>query len=300
MTTTAIDGQKVRELEEKTWRSRSLKFLSGYFRGNWLNMLAAFLVVAVLFCGLFGNLLIPYNPVKMNLAQRLNPPSAAHWFGTDEFGRDVFSRVVSGASISLQVAALVLVMAAVFGLLIGSMAGLLGGWVDEALMRVTDLFLAFPALVLAMAVAATLGPSLQNTMIALTTVYWPWYARLIRGQVLSLRERDFVLAARCVGVGTPRLIARHLLPNVLAILITQVTLDIGYVVLSTAGLSFLGLGAQPPTPEWGAMITTARTFMRESWWYATFPGLALAITVLGFNLLGDGLRDYLDPRLRQL
>ena len=278
--------------------SRVTGFLSGFFGGNWLNVLAALLVLVVLFSAVWGDFVVPYDPIKMELTQRLTSPSREHLFGTDEFGRDVFSRVVAGAKISLQVAGLVLGIASVVGLVVGSVAGLLGGWVDEILMRVTDLFLAFPALVLAMAVAAALGPSLQNTMIALSTVYWPWYARLIRSQVLSLREREFIVAARCVGVGTPRIIVRHLLPNVFPILITQFTLDIGYAVLSTSGLSFLGLGAQPPTPEWGAMITTARTFMRESWWYATFPGLALAITVLGFNLLGDGLRDYLDPRLR--
>ena len=210
----------------------------------------------------------------------------------------MLSRVIAGARISLQVALLVLSIASVVGFLVGSVAGFLGGWVDEILMRVTDLFLAFPALVLAVAIAATLGPSLTNTMIALTTVYWPWYARLIRAQVLSLREREFILASICLGSSTPGLILRHILPNVIPILITQITIDIGYVILSTAGLSFLGLGAQPPAPEWGATILASRSYMRESWWFPTFPGLALALTVLGFNLLGDGLRDYLDPRLR--
>jgi len=278
--------------------SRAFDAIKGYFEGNWLNGLAGFMVGVVLFCAIFGNLIAPYDPIEMELSKRLQPPSPAHLFGTDEFGRDVLSRVIVGARVSLQVAGLVLSVAAIFGLILGSVAGLVGGWVDELLMRFTDLFLAFPALVLAMAIAAALGPSLRNTMIALITVYWPWYARLVRSQVLSLREQDFVLAARSIGAGTTRIITHHLFPNLVPILITQITLDIGYAVLSTSGLSFLGLGAQPPTAEWGAMITTARNFLRESWWYATFPGLALAITVLGFNLLGDGLRDYLDPRLR--
>jgi peptide/nickel transport system permease protein len=283
---------------EPTWWSRTVKFVWGYLTDSWLNVFATLLVLVVLLSALLGDALVPHDPLKMNLMRRLEPPSGEFWFGTDDFGRDLFSRVITGAKISLRVSAMVLSIATVVGFFVGSIAGLFGGWVDELLMRLTDLFLAFPALILAMAIAATLGPSLTNTMIALSTVYWPWYARLVRAQVLSLREREFVVAARCVGVATPRLLLRHLLPNLVPILITQATLDIGYVVLSTAGLSFLGLGAQPPTPEWGAMITAARNFMRESWWYTTFPGLALAVTVLGFNLMGDGLRDYLDPRLR--
>jgi peptide/nickel transport system permease protein len=285
--------------DEVVWWRRALRFAAGYLRGNWLNTLATLLVLLVVFCALFGEWIVPYDPIKMELSQRLEGPSRDHLFGTDDFGRDVLSRVIAGARVSLRISLLVLVVAVSVGFLVGSLAGLLGGWVDEVLMRLTDLFLAFPALVLAMAITASLGASLDNTMIALSTVYWPWYARLVRAQVLSLREREYITAARCIGVTTARLIVRHLLPNLFPILVTQATLDIGYIVLSTAGLSFLGLGAQPPTPEWGAMITAARTYMRESWWFTTFPGLALAITVLGFNLMGDGLRDYLDPRLRE-
>jgi peptide/nickel transport system permease protein len=284
--------------DEAVWWRRALDFVAGYLRGNWLNLLASSLVLLVVSCALFGDWIVPYDPIKMELAHRLEAPGMDHLFGTDDFGRDVLSRVIAGARVSLRISLLVLVIAVSVGFLVGSLAGLLGGWVDEVLMRLTDLFLAFPALVLAMAIAASLGASLNNTMIALSTVYWPWYARLVRAQVLSLREREYITAARCIGVTTPRLIGRHLLPNLFPILVTQATLDIGYVVLSTAGLSFLGLGAQPPTPEWGAMITAARSYMRESWWFTTFPGLALAITVLGFNLMGDGLRDYLDPCLR--
>jgi peptide/nickel transport system permease protein len=281
-----------------TWYHRLYRGLRIYHRGNWLNILALLLVGLAIFLAVFGDFITPYPPLEMDLTQRLTPPSRAHLFGTDDYGRDLLSRVIAGARISLQVALLVLSIASVVGFVVGSVAGFLGGWVDEILMRVTDLFLAFPALVLAVAIAATLGPSLTNTMIALTTVYWPWYARLIRAQVLSLREREFILASICLGSSTPGLILRHILPNVIPILITQITIDIGYVILSTAGLSFLGLGAQPPAPEWGATILASRSYMRESWWFPTFPGLALALTVLGFNLLGDGLRDYLDPRLR--
>jgi peptide/nickel transport system permease protein len=284
---------------KKTWSMRLHDFYRLFFRGNWLNVLSVLLVLLVVFCAIFADLIVPYDPVAMEVKDRLQPPSQLHLMGTDQFGRDILSRVIAGARVALVVAVMVLTIAAVVGFVVGSVAGLLGGWVDEVLMRITDLFMAFPALILAMAIAATLGPSLQNTMIALSVVYWPWYARLVRAQVLSLREREFVVAARSIGASTSRLIGRHLLPNAVPILITQVTIDVGYVVLSTSGLSFLGLGAQPPTPEWGAMITEGRTFMREAWWYVTFPGVALSITVLGFNLLGDGLRDYLDPRVRK-
>lgn len=247
-----------------TWYHQLQRGLRFYYRGNWLNILALVLVGLVIFLAIFGNLITPYPPLEMDLTQRLVAPSRAHLFGTDDFGRDILSRVIAGARISLQVALLVLSIASVTGFIVGSVAGFLGGWVDEVLMRVTDLFLAFPALVLAVAIAATLGPSLTNTMIALTTVYWPWYARLIRAQVLSLREREFILAAICLGSSTPGLIIRHILPNVIPIMITQITIDIGYVILSTAGLSFLGLGAQPPAPEWGATILASRSYMRES------------------------------------
>lgn len=269
-----------------------------FFTQSWLNGLAFTLVGLVSLLGLFGTQLAPYDTTATNLMARLAPPSAQHWMGTDNFGRDIFSRVIAGAHISLQVAIIVLASAVVIGFVIGAMAGLCGGWVDEGLMRLTDLFLAFPALIFAAAIATTLGRSLTNTMLALSTVYWPWYARLVRAQVLSLAQEEYITAAHAVGVPQWRIILRHLLPNLLPLLLVQLSLDLGYAILSTSSLSFLGLGAQPPSPEWGAMLTDAREFAREAWWYMTFPGLALALTVLGFNLLGDGLRDFLDPRLR--
>jgi peptide/nickel transport system permease protein len=223
----------------------------------------------------------------------------AHLFGTDDYGRDILSRVLAGARISIEVAVVVLSISVVVGTVLGAVAGLFGGLVDEVIMRITDVFLAFPALIFAAAIAATFGGNLSTTVVALATVYWPWYARLVRGQFLTLRERDYVLAARAVGVSTPRLIRVHLLPNVLSLIVMQVSLDIGYVILATSSLSFLGLGAQPPTPEWGAMLTDARAYLRDAWWFPTFPGLALAITVFAFNLLGEGLRDWFDPRLMQ-
>lgn len=264
-----------------------------------LNIVGVVLIGLFLFLVVFGSALAPHDPVRPNVAAKLQPPSSTYWFGTDELGRDVLSRVMSGAKYSLGVAFIILSIAVVVGTIVGLVAGYVGGLVDELLMRLTDLFLAFPALVLAMAIAATLGRNLQNTVIALTVVYWPWYARLVRGQVLWLKEREFVEAARSIGATPLRILTRHILPNTLAVIIVQLTLDVGYAVLATSGLSFLGLGAQPPTPEWGTMIAGARTFFREAWWYITFPGLALTLTVLGFNLLGDGLRDFLDPRTRR-
>jgi peptide/nickel transport system permease protein len=269
-----------------------------FFRASWLNVIGAFLVAVVLFCAAFGPLVVPHPPDAISLLARLRPPSAAHLMGTDELGRDLFSRVVAGARISIEVAAIILSISVAFGTLVGILAGLVGGLVDELIMRTTDLFLAFPALILAAAIAATLGPSLTHTVIALSTVYWPWYARLARGQVLSLREREYVVSARVAGASTHRIVLRELLPNVAPIIVVQATLDVGYAILFTSSLSFLGLGAQPPAPEWGAMMTDARDFLQHYWWYPTFPGLALGLTVLGFNLLGDGLRDWLDPRLR--
>jgi peptide/nickel transport system permease protein len=274
-----------------------LRGLAAFARESRLNLMGAVLVAIVLGAAAFGALLAPYPPDAISLLDRFTPPSGAHLFGTDDYGRDLFSRVLAGAQISVEVAAIVITISVTIGTLLGAIAGLFGGLVDEVIMRLTDLFLAFPALILAAAIAATWGGNLTTTVIALSTVYWPWYARLVRGQVLTLREREFVTAARVIGAGPFDIMRSHLLPNVLPYVIIQISLDIGYVILSTSALSFLGLGAQPPTPEWGAMMTDARGYMREAWWFPTFPGLALALTVLGFNLLGDGLRDWLDPRV---
>jgi peptide/nickel transport system permease protein len=273
-------------------------FIRSFVRASPLNVVALVIIGTFFVMALLGPVLAPYDPIVPNMQNRLLAPSSSHLFGTDELGRDVFSRVLAGAQISLGIATLILGIAIPVGTLIGVVAGYAGGIVDELLMRLTDIFLAFPAIILAMAIAAALGPNLRNTVIALTLVYWPWYARLVRGQVLQIKERDYVEAARSVGVPTQRLVVRHILPNCVAVIIIQATIDFGFAVLATAGLSFIGLGAQPPSPEWGAMISNARTFFRVAWWYFTFPGLALTFTVIGFNLFGDGLRDYFDPRTR--
>jgi peptide/nickel transport system permease protein len=263
-----------------------------------LNVAGVVIVALVLLLAVFGPAIAPQNPDQINLFAVLQPPSVHHWFGTDNLGRDLFSRVLVGTRISVEVAAIILSLSVVFGTALGIVSGLAGGLADEIVMRVTDLFLAFPGFILAAAIAATLGPSLQHTVLALAVVFWPWYTRLIRGQVLSLREREFILAARVARAGTIWIATRHVARNVLSILVVQVSLDVGYAILATSSLSFLGLGAQPPSPEWGAIIAEGRGYIQTAWWWSTFAGIALALTVLGFNLLGDGLRDWIDPRLR--
>jgi peptide/nickel transport system permease protein len=279
-------------------RSGVRYFFKRFVSESPLNVLSLVIITVFLILCVGGNVLAPYHPNETNASDRLLAPSWEHPFGTDEIGRDILSRVMSGARYSLGIAVLILVIAIPVGTLVGVVAGYAGGLVDELLMRLTDIFLAFPAIILAMAIAAALGPNLRNTVIALTAVYWPWYARLVRGQILQIKEQDYVEAGRALGASTPRLVLRHILPNSVAPIIIQGTIDVGFAVLATSSLSFIGLGAQPPTPEWGTMITGSRDFFRVAWWYFTFPGIALMLTVVGFNLLGDGLRDYLDPRTR--
>jgi peptide/nickel transport system permease protein len=227
------------------------------------------------------------------------PPSKTHFFGTDTAGRDIFSRIVYGSRISIQVGVIVVSLAAILGSLIGIFSGYIGGKIDEIIMRITDVFFSIPYLILAMAISAALGPNLMNMMLSLSIVWWPVYARLARGQALLIRESTFIEAAKGLGAGNIRIILRHVLPNSFSPIIVQASLDFGNAILYAAALSFIGLGAQPPTPEWGAMIAMGRDYLRDSWWYPTFPGLAILITVIGFNLLGDGIRDIMDPRLKE-
>jgi peptide/nickel transport system permease protein len=259
-----------------------------------LVLLFCFMALAVL-----APVLSPRDPLAPDVQASLTPPSPAYPLGTDKLGRDILSRMLYGARISLRSGLLVVLAASSIGSLIGLLAGWRGGWADEVLMRVTDLFFAFPFLILAMAISAALGPSLRNALVAVAVVSWPIYARLVRGQVLILREREFVHAAQSIGAPDWRILFRHLLPNTLAPLFVQASFDMGGTILAVAGLSFIGFGAQPPTPEWGVMISEGRNYITTQWWLTGVPALAILLLVAAFNLVGDGLRDLLDPRMRR-
>jgi peptide/nickel transport system permease protein len=268
------------------------------WRRSPLTVAGLALILLLALIAVSAPLIAPADPLKQVLSTRLKPPSAAHWLGTDQLGRDMLSRMIYGARISLLIGTVVVGLAASVGTLVGLVAGYAGGWLDEGLMRLTDVFFAFPALILAMAISGALGPSLTNAMIAIAVVSWPVYARLVRAQVLSLREREFVEAARSLGAPAERIVWQHILPNTLAPLLVQGSFDMGSAILSAAGLSFIGFGAQPPTAEWGVMISDGRNYIVTQPWLSLFPGLAILLTVAAFNLIGDGLRDALDPRLR--
>lgn len=270
------------------------------YREIWKQPLAVVGLAIILFMmatAILAPVIAPYDPYYQIPEDRLQPPGSNYFFGTDDMGRDIFSRVIWGSRLSLAAAAVVLALSTSIGILIGTVSGYLGGKVDEILMRLTDMFLAFPAMVLAMVIASALGPSLLNAMIAIAVVWWPWYARLIRGQILSIKTMEYVEAAKALGASNRHIIWKYILPNCTAPLIIQATLDSGYAILTTASLSFIGVGALAPTPEWGSMISIGRSYILVQWWYPTFPGLAIFLAVAGFNLLGDGLRDILDPRL---
>lgn len=258
--------------------------------GNWI---ALGLALAVVLVALTGSWLAPHDPLAVNTDLRFMPPGGQFWMGTDNLGRDVASRVIAGAQLALQSAALILVSASLLGLGVGLLAGYYGGLVDEIFMRLTDILIAFPGLVLALAIAAALGPNLTNAMIAIAVVWWPPYARLVRGQVLAIKQRDYILAMHAMGASSGRIMFRHILPNILVPFLIQVTSDIGPALITSSSLSFIGMGAQPPTPEWGAMVSLGRRFLVDYWWIATFPGAAIFITVIIFNTLGEAVRQAL-------
>jgi peptide/nickel transport system permease protein len=262
------------------------------------GLIGACVLVVVILAAVFAGQVSPYSPTRQDFRVEHEPPSAAHWMGTDEFGRDVLSRIVWGAQASLQAGATAASIALVVGLVLGMLAAYYGGRADSVIMRAMDVVLAFPYILLAIAVVAILGPGLRNAMIAIGIVYVPHYARVVRGAVLSVRARDYVEAARALGAQDGRIMWQHVLPNTLAPVIVQTTLNVGTAIIDTAGLSFLGLGTQPPTPDWGNMLSAGRSYVIDSPWIATFPGLAILVTVLAFNLMGDALRDAFDPRLR--
>jgi peptide/nickel transport system permease protein len=266
-------------------------------RRNGLAMAGLVIVTILIFVAIFAPWIAPHDPFVQDLGNRLQPPGTpGHWLGTDDFGRDILSRIIHGARITLYIIALVAVTAPVLGLLIGTVAGYFGGWIDAVLMRLTDIFLAFPRLILALALVAVLGPGIENAVLAIALTAWPPYARVARAETLTIRNSDYIAAVRLQGAGSPRIIMGHVVPMCLPSVIIRVTLDMAGVILIAAGLGFLGLGVQPPQPEWGLMISSGRKFLFEQWWVATMPGLAIFIVSLGFNLLGDGLRDVLDPK----
>ncbi len=256
------------------------------------------LVTVYLLVALFATVLAPYSPTEQHAPDRLQEPNAKYLLGTDEFGRDILSRLMHGATNSLRIALLAVTLATLAGTTIGMLSGYAGGVVDNAMMRVMDLFFAFPAILLALSIVAALGPGSNNTILAIAIVYTPIFARVARGPVLATKEMEFVSAARCVGASHARILARHILPNIVAPIIVQISLALSWAMLTEAALSFLGLGTQPPQPSWGSMLSESRKMMEIAPWMAISPGMAIMLGVLGFNLLGDGLRDALDPRLK--
>jgi peptide/nickel transport system permease protein len=260
-----------------------------------MTRLGALVVVVAVVAAIVGPVLAPFDPSAQELALRLEGPSLVHWFGLDELGRDIFARVLSGARISLMVGIVVVSVSATIGTLLGAIAGYFGGRVDEAISRVIDILLAFPGLLLAIALVAVLGPSLTNVVLALCLIGWVGYARLVRGQVLRARELEFVQAARALGAPTSRILIQHIIPTALPAVSVQATLGMGGAILAEASLSFLGLGVQPPTPSWGTMLSYGRSHLLDAPHLTIFPGIAIAVVVLGFNFLGDGLRDTFDP-----
>ncbi|WP_294704110.1 nickel transporter permease [uncultured Fusobacterium sp.] len=268
---------------------------------NKMAIVGLVILVALFLLAIFADVIADYDNVviKQNLAHRLQGPSAAHWLGTDEFGRDIFARLVHGTRVSLKVGIVAVGISIVIGGILGAIAGYYGGKLDNIIMRIMDIFLAVPSILLAIAIVSALGPSIINLMLAISISSVPSYARIVRASVLSIRDQEFIEAAKAIGASNTRIIFRHIIPNSLAPVIVQATLGVASAILSTAGLSFIGLGIQPPAPEWGSMLSGGRQYLRYAWWVTTFPGVAIMITILSLNLLGDGLRDALDPRLKQ-
>lgn len=298
----AVSGDLLRDRYER-WREENdarieeLQVKARQIRRDPVSMVGVAIIVFYALVAIFAPVIAPQDPTAQSLLQSFEPPSAAHPFGTDNLGRDVFSRVVYGTRISAQIAAIVVVMSLGIGVPFGLVAGFLGGWPDEIIMRIADIFLGFPPLLLPIAISVALGGGLYTAALAIGITWWPWYARIARSQAVNVREEDYVTAAEGIGVGTPVIIARHVFPNSLAPILVQASIDVGYAILISASLSFIGAGAQPPTPEWGLMISTARTYFLQYPWTVVFPGLAIFTTVLGFNMFGDGVRDALDPKL---
>jgi peptide/nickel transport system permease protein len=286
------------------WRHEHASQITDFRRGlyrftrNRMSLVGLALVLILIVVAISAPAWVPYPEDatgKVNMSQRFKPPSAEHLFGTDEAGRDVFTRTIVATRTSLQVGVIILVVAISIGVTLGAIAGYFGGWVNQVIMRCTDIMLTFPGIFLALAITAALGRGMVNAMLALSVTWWPGYCRLVEAMVLKVREEDYVLGARAIGAGSRWVIGRHILPNLLTPVIVKASMDFGFAVLAIAALGFIGVGVQPPEPDWGSMIAQGRRYIPADWWYSTFPGLFMFITVLGFNLLGDGLRDLLDP-----
>ena len=287
--------------EEHESLFRDIRLSLYLFSRSPLSVTGMILVGIFFLIALIGPMIVPFPEDAtgtVHMSQKLMEPDSGFWFGTDEMGRDIFTRVILGTRISLRIGLIIVCVAMGIGVPLGITAGFVGGWGNEVIMRVTDIFLSIPGLLLALAIIGALGPGITNSMIALSLVWWPGYVRLVQGKTLSLKEEAFIEAAHSVGAGRARIIFLHILPNCTSPIIVKASMDMGMAILAAAGLGFIGVGVQPPAPEWGAMISAARNYLPNWWWYAVFPGLAIFITVLGFNLLGDGLRDILDPQSR--
>ena len=286
-------------MTEQTGRLKELRYSLHLLLSNPVSTIGLAGVVLLFMITIFAPFIATHDPLEISLTGRFLPPSWEHLFGTDHLGRDIFSRVVYGSRISLTVGFITLIEATLIGTVIGLVAGYLGGTFDSVIMRITDVFLAFPNIILALAVAAALGRGIESIMVALGITWWPLYARLIRGQTLSVREEQYIEGAKLSGAGNLRIMFKHILPNCIAPLIVQISMDIGFTILAAASMGFLGIGAQSPSPEWGLQCASGSKYLVYQWWISTFPGLAIFISVISFNLLGDGLRDILDPRLRR-
>ncbi|UCE53991.1 MAG: ABC transporter permease [Desulfobacterales bacterium] len=296
--THAIDKNEARR---RRWEARRRYLKDSYilWRRNRLMVVGTCIIVFLLLVAAFAPLLATHDSYEQILPDRLLAPSTKHYFGTDGLGRDIYSRVVYGSRVTLTIACLVAAISTPLGLVIGVFAGYVGGAIDEILMRLSDVFLAFPKLILAIAFAAALGPGVENAIVAISVANWPSYARLARAETLGVRNNDYIQVIRSMGASNLRIMVGHITPMCLSSIIVRLSLDMGTIILTAAGLGFLGLGAQPPTPEWGLMVSDGRQFLVDQWWVSTLPGIAILIVVMGFNLMGDGIRDILDPHQRQ-
>jgi peptide/nickel transport system permease protein len=297
-TSTSLRGWLKAEVTTSTRHAAMQRTYFGWLRlkANPLALFGLAILLLLVVVAILAPVIAPIGPNDQDLTRRLLPPSAAHWFGTDDLGRDQFARIVWGSRITLYIAFLVAIIAAPVGLAVGTTAGYFGGWTDTVLMRINDIFLSFPGLILALAFVAALGPGIENAVIAIALTAWPPIARLARAETLTVRSSDYIAAVRIQGASSARIIMRHVVPMCIPSVVVRITLNMAGIILTAAGLGFLGLGAQPPLPEWGAMLSTGRNFMLGAWWLAAIPGIAILITSLAFNLFGDGLRDVLDPR----